>query len=369
MESTPKKILVFSGPSGGHLFPAQAFAEAAQEENFPAKLILVTSVRAKTLCSGFPDALFSEIRYLPEFGAPSLFSSVGIKAIFKIPAAAIQSWKVISQTKPDLCIGFGSFVSYFGVLFSAWRGIPTLIHEQNQVPGKATRMLQGVARKTATSFPETAFKKKTTRAVFTGLPIRRELREGIIPVQQKVTQPFTVLVCGGSQGSAFLNAAVIQAFSIFSPEERSQFAVIHIAGEGQEKEVREQYARLQMTAEVFPFFQEMRLIYNRAQMVISRAGANSLFEQALYGLPTALIPYPHAEGHQQDNASYFVEKGGAFMHIQNEASSGWIAAVLKEWVSQPQSYWNVSRNMLALAQTTGHALVLVEAKKTLKSKS
>ncbi len=363
------RILIFSGPSGGHLFPAQAFAEAVQDEKFSAELILVTSVRAKILCSGFPNALFSDIRFLPEFGAPSFFSLAGIKAIFKIPAAAIQSWKIISQIKPDLCLGFGSFVSYFGILFSALRGIPTLIHEQNQVPGKATRMLQSIVRITATSFPETVFKKKTNRAVFTGLPIRRELREGVISIQQKAAQTFTVLICGGSQGSVFLNTAVTQAFSLFNPEERRQFAVIHITGLGQDTKVSAEYAQMQMKAEVYPFFQEMQLMYNRAHMVISRAGANSLFEQAMHGLPTALIPYPHAEGHQQDNARYFVEKGAALMHVQNEASSGWISKVLSEWVGQPQSYWNTSRNMLALAQITGHALVLAEAKKTLMSKS
>ena len=109
-------------------------------------------------------------------------------------------------------------------------------------------------------------------------------------------------------------------------------------------------------------------MYNRAHMMVSRAGANSLFEQALYGLPSALIPYPHAEGHQLDNGRYFVDRGGALMHIQNEDCLDWLTGVFREWKTQPEFYWNMSRNMLAIAQNTGHALVLVEAQKILKSK-
>lgn len=362
---TDLKILVFSGPSGGHLFPAQAFAEAFVESKTPAQIVLVTSVRAVGLCSKFPPGLFSEIVYLPEFGSPIGLSMAGLKSVLRIPQAVLSSWKLISRVYPDLSVGFGSFVSYFGMLFSVWRGIPTLIHEQNQVPGKATRMLQNIVRKVAVSFPETTFRHVPKSVVVTGLPIRADLLKNVTPIEQKQPRPFTVLVCGGSQGSAFLNQAVLKSFSLLSAEERAQFAVIHITGTGQENQIIRGYAELKIAAEVYPFFERMEFLYNRAHMAISRAGANSSFEQALYGIPTVFIPYPHAEGHQNDNARYFVENGGAVMISQDERASEKIFRILQEWVKTPELYWTASRRMSALANREGHVNLFDAAQKML----
>lgn len=368
MNSKIQKILVFSGPSGGHLFPAQAFAEELREKFPEIQIVLVTSIRAEGLCQKFPDDLFSEIIYLPEFGSPG-FSPSRIKSILRIPQAIIESWNLISRIHPSLCIGFGSFVSYFGVLFAAWRGIPTLIHEQNQVPGKATRMLQNVVKHIAVSFPKTAFRRAPQNVVVTGLPIRRNLRERMIMLEQKPAHPFTVLICGGSQGSVFLNQAVLKAFSLLFAEERAGFAVIHITGMGQEAKLIKAYAELAINAEVYTFLEQMQLVYNRAHMAISRAGANSAFEQALYGIPTVFIPYPHAEGHQNENARYFVESGGAVMYPQNEQSSEMIVNILRQWSKRPKNYWETSHQLLTHAQNQGHAYFLEVVLKMLNLKS
>ncbi|HRK61134.1 MAG TPA: UDP-N-acetylglucosamine--N-acetylmuramyl-(pentapeptide) pyrophosphoryl-undecaprenol N-acetylglucosamine transferase [Candidatus Omnitrophota bacterium] len=366
MQNFLRVILVFSGPSGGHLFPAQAFAEAAHAESSDYKIVLVTSIRAQNLCLKFPAGIFSEIVFLPEFGSPIGFSFAGLRALLNIPVANIQSWNLLSRLKPDLCVGFGSFVSYFGMLFAAWRGIPTLIHEQNQVPGKATRMLQCWIKTIATSFPETAFRRKPREVVFTGLPIRREIRENRLDLNRKAEQPFTVLVCGGSQGSAFLNQAVLSAFSGFTAEERAQFAVIHIAGNGQDHSIREAYQRLGVSAEVMPFFEKMWLLYNRADMAVSRAGANSSFEQALYGIPTVFIPYPYAEGHQSENAKYFVDQKGALIVVQSEESAGELAAILRSWESRPESFREMGRVMRRLSFENGDIRLWNIAKNMLK---
>jgi len=359
-------ILVFSGPSGGHLFPAQAFAEAAHQSSPDIRIVLVTSIRAHGLCSKFPSSIFSEIVYLPEFGSPIGLSLSGIRGLLSIPRAIWQSWQLLGRLKPQLVVGFGSFVSYFGVLFAVRRGIPTIIHEQNQIPGKATRMLQNNVNQIAVSFPQTDFQKTPSGSVIvSGLPIRKDIREGVVTMDQKKAQPFTILICGGSQGSAFLNSAVLDAFSHISAEERSQFAVIHIAGMGHESQVSRRYQELAVCAEVYPFFEQMQLVYNRSHMAISRAGANSAFEQALYGIPTVFIPYPHAEGHQNNNALFFVKAGGALMQRQNDQASEWIAGVLRDWVRKPESYWTASRKMRELACENGHEQLWALAQKVL----
>jgi len=366
MQSSSRVIVVFSGPSGGHLFPAQAFAEAAHSEVAGLKIVLVTSVRARGLCDKFPTGTFSEIVYLPEFGSPIGFSLSGLKALLNIPIAMIQSWNLLSRLKPDLCVGFGSFVSYFGMLFAAWRGIPTLIHEQNQMPGKATRMLQGWVKTIAVSFPETSFRKKPREVIVTGLPIRREIRENRLALDKKQTHPFTILVCGGSQGSAFLNQAVLSAFSGFSAEERANFAVIHITGNGTENSVRETYMKLGVFAEVYPFFEEMHVLYNRANMAVSRAGANSSFEQALYGIPTVFIPYPFAEGHQNDNAKYFVDHGAAIMVPQDEQAGKQVGALIQAWSKRSAEYHEAVRRMSSISVKNGDIRLWNIAKNMLK---
>ncbi len=353
MQSSSRVIVVFSGPSGGHLFPAQAFAEAAHADCADLQIVLVTSIRAQGLCAKFPSGIFSEIVYLPEFGSPAGLSFSGLKSLFNITRAVVQSWRLLSRFKPAVCVGFGSFVSYFGMLFAAWRGIPTLIHEQNQMPGKATRMLQGWVKTIATSFPETAFRKKPREVIYTGLPIRREIRERRTDFDKKNTQPFTILVCGGSQGSAFLNQAVLSAFSGFSAEERAKFAVIHITGNGQESATREAYAKLGVLAEVYPFFEKMQLLYNRANMAISRAGANSSFEQVLYGIPTVFVPYPFAEGHQNDNAKYFFDHGVAKIVPQDDKASERIGELLRAWSVRPEDYCEAIRKMSVLGFENG----------------
>ncbi len=361
-----KTIVVFSGPSGGHLFPAQAFAEVAHAESADFKIILVTSVRARGLCAKFPADIFSEIIYLPEFGSPIGFSWAGFKALLNIPVAMVQSWILLSRLKPDLCVGFGSFVSYFGMLFAAWRGIPTLIHEQNQMPGKATRMLQGWVKTVAVSFPETHFRKKPHEVIVTGLPIRRAIRENRIDFDKKQGHPFTVLVCGGSQGSAFLNRAVLSAFSGFSAEERAKFAVIHITGNSAENLVRETYAKLGISAEVYSFFEKMHVLYNRANMAVSRAGANSSFEQALYGIPTVFIPYPFAEGHQNDNAKYFVDHGAAIIVPQDEQAGKQVGALIQAWSERSAEYHEAVKKMISVSFENGDIRLWNIAKNMLK---
>lgn len=362
------KILMFSGPSGGHLFPAQSLAETIREKWPNAQIDLVTSKRAQYLCSKFPQKIFDSVQYLPEFGSPAGLSFSALKILFRIPVALAQSWQILARTKPDICVGFGSFVSFFGMLFAAWQKIPTVIHEQNQVPGKATRMLCSTVNKIATSFPETSIPVDSAKVVFTGLPIRKFLRVHALSLKQKTAKGFTLLVCGGSQGSAFLNSLVVKTFSSFTTAEREQFAVIHITGSGQEHAVKAGYQELGLRAEVYSFLEEMQLVYNRADAAVSRAGANSSFEQALFGIPTVFIPYPLADAHQEWNARYFVQNGGAVSYAQNDEAVKSVSAQLKSWMLRDSAYHRMSRAMLNVAQNDGHELLFRVVEKELERK-
>lgn len=318
MSNDPPVIAVFAGPSGGHLFPALAFSEKFKEKVPKARLFFVTSLKGEPLIQGFPKHVFEEIIFLENFPSSPGISLRTLTFLLKLVRAFEESYRCLSRLHPDLCIGFGSYVSFPGIVLSSIKKIPTLIHEQNQVPGKANRHLAVWVKTVAVSFPETFSEIPARRRALTGLPLRSQLTEaaarsrGLQSEAPRDSKKFSLLVVGGSQGANSINRAVLGAFSNLTSEEKNEFAVTHITGKSDFEAVSEAYRGLNIKARVFPFFENMEALYAEADLAVCRAGANTLFELALFGVPAILIPYPYAGGHQQENATEFVNRGAAF---------------------------------------------------------
>ena len=169
---SPFRILVFAGHSGGHLFPAVAFAEKFREKYPQSRIDLVSSVKARPITDSLPKGTFDEIHFLPEFPSPAGLSVRTLRFLLTFPLAFIQTAFLMKKIKPSLCAGFGSYVSYPGIRISKWMKIPSVIHEQNVVPGKASRMLARYADCAAVSFDETFKDEGLKRREVTGLPLR-----------------------------------------------------------------------------------------------------------------------------------------------------------------------------------------------------
>ncbi len=347
----PVRLAVFAGPTGGHIFPAQSFSEGFRKR-FPGSVIdLVTCHRAKLMVDKMPQGIFRSVTYLPEFGFPSGLSLKTLKPFVLLPYLLLQAFFFLKKTQPDLCVGFGSFVSYPGMRVARWLRIPTLIHEQNKIPGKATHWLVPHVDAVAESFEGTRFLKKPKRLHTVGLPLRSFILEAAAK-SGEVSTPrlFTVLVVGGSQGAQGLNAAATDAFASLSDEERSKIAVIHITGKRDAEKVAERYSRLAMASEVHPFYSAMDELFQRVDLAVTRAGANTLFELALFGIPALVVPYPHAGGHQKYNAQAFAEKGGLALHDEDAGVKDWLAAELKKAVEDPGSLAGMANAMKKLAK-------------------
>jgi len=304
------KILMFAGPSGGHLFPAVAVAEKLREKYPSARLWLVTSRKGAEFCARFPESLFEGIFYLPNFPSPAGFSWGTFSFVLKLAAAFTASLRIVRKIRPSAVFGFGSYVSFPGVMAGRLLKIPVIIHEQNRVPGKATAWSLRYANTAAVSFPETFSGRNLPDRVVTGLPLRRSLVQASKDRFER-KDGFTLLVSGGSQGARMLNRKILEAFSLMDPEEKKRIAVIHITGKSGFEEVSRGYAERGLKPEIYPFFEKMELLYVRADAAITRAGANTVFELALFGIPAILIPYPLAGGHQRENARYFEDRGAA----------------------------------------------------------
>jgi UDP-N-acetylglucosamine--N-acetylmuramyl-(pentapeptide) pyrophosphoryl-undecaprenol N-acetylglucosamine transferase len=329
-EPVPVRVAVFAGPTGGHLFPAQAFAESFRELYPDSVIEFTTSGRAGKLVSAFPDGLFDRIHYVPEFGLPHRVFSLGtLRALAIAPVVLFRSWRYLKKFRPHLCVGFASFVSYPGLRVAAWAGIPTLVHEQNVFPGKATRWLVRHMDAVAESFEGTRFPKDLKGVRTIGLPLRRSILDR--PAGPKTREEkLRILVMGGSQGAQGLNRAVLGAFSGLSSEEKMKLAVTHIAGAEDQEKVSSWYRELGMTAQVYAFHKNMFELFRDTDLAVTRAGANTLFELAFYGIPAFVIPFPYAGGHQKLNAEAFARKGALEYHEESEDAAGWLKSKLRD---------------------------------------
>jgi UDP-N-acetylglucosamine--N-acetylmuramyl-(pentapeptide) pyrophosphoryl-undecaprenol N-acetylglucosamine transferase len=257
-----------------------------------------------------------------------------VAASVKLLADIIRSIFIIFSYAPDVAVGFGGYVS-FPVIFTARLfGIPTIVHEQNVVPGKANRLLFSMARKIAVSFEETKglTGKYAEKCVFTGNPVRfeisRSLRELGVKRYGLDEKKFTILVIGGSQGASFLNRTFIEALSSMTPESRSSIQAIHITGLKDYEWALKSYEKLGIEHRIHSFIDKIEDAYAAADIVITRSGASAIFELALLRKPMILIPYPFAMSHQLDNALAFVEKGAALLVEEKDLEAGSFAGMI-----------------------------------------
>lgn len=328
---------VFAGPSGGHLFPALSFSECLKSKHPEARIFFITSHKGKALTEGFPSGIFEEIIFIENFPSSPGISLRTFAFLLKLARAFTESFRCLSRIKPDMSIGFGSYVSFPGLILSSWKKIPTLIHEQNQVPGKANVWLAGHVDAVAISFKNTFQRQNRGRLFFTGLPIRKTL---VDVAQNRNTTGFfetldggrklRILVVGGSQGAKFLNQIVLKAFSHLSPEEKEEFAVTHITGKTDFDAVSAAYLAGNVEARVFPFFEKMETLYAESDLAICRAGANTLFELALFQVPAIVVPYPHAGGHQLENATEFVNRQAVFCEPESALTDERLISLIRK---------------------------------------
>ncbi len=352
------RIAVYAGPSGGHLFPAQAFSENFRRQHPDCKIDLITSRKGAFFVGRMAPKVFDRVHYLPDFGFPVRFSLQTFKPFFLAPYLFISAWSYLIRWRPHLCVGFGSFVSFPGVLTAYFLNIPTLIHEQNKIPGKATLWLAPYAGKIASSFDAMKILKPSQKTCTVGLPLRTLIVENERKTSlSQLSQKITLLVLGGSQGAHRLNEIVVTAMERLSREEREKIAVIHITGKRDCEWVTEKYKTLALSHEVYPFYERMSELFLKAHLAITRAGANTLFEMAFYGIPALVIPYPHAGNHQIENARAFALEGGLLFHEENEKAAEWLLGEFRGLNEDPERLKRMAEAMKRSARpNAGHDL-------------
>nr|WP_218626386.1 undecaprenyldiphospho-muramoylpentapeptide beta-N-acetylglucosaminyltransferase [Pseudomonas sp. dw_358] len=331
-----------AGGTGGHVFPALACAREFQARGFSVHWL------------GTPRGIENEL--VPGAGLPlHLINVTGVrgksklsllKAPFVILKAVWQARHIIRQLKPVCVVGFGGYVTGPGGLAARLSGVPVIVHEQNAIAGTANRLLVPFASRVCEAFPDTfgpSAKRRTT-----GNPVRSELFLET-PRQARAGRKSRLLVLGGSLGAEPLNKLLPQALVQVPEEWRPE--VFHQAGKLHDEITAQRYRDVGIEAQVAPFIKDMAQAYGWADLVVCRAGALTVSELAAAGLPSLLVPLPHAiDDHQTHNADYLAREGAAFLMPQATTGAAQLADRLKEVLMQPEKLDSMASTARRLAK-------------------
>jgi UDP-N-acetylglucosamine--N-acetylmuramyl-(pentapeptide) pyrophosphoryl-undecaprenol N-acetylglucosamine transferase len=337
------------GGTGGHLYPAISIAQAlgigrwalpdGSERPTP------NAQRLTPVFIGTRVGL--EAWVVPqegfEFHAVSsrkLRRSLSVGTLFSLGAiawGAVQAARLLRRLAPAAVIGTGGYASAGVVLAAALQRIPTLIHEQNSVPGRTNRLLARFVRRVALTFPESAAHFPSGKGIVTGLPVRPEIGMGD---RQRAVRDFgldperrTLLVLGGSLGARSLNRAMREALPLWS---NAGLQILHQVGRGNWEEHRSALGDAPAWYHPVPYLEAMGDAYAAADLVCCRAGASTLAEVSLVGLPALLVPYPHAHAdHQTQNARSFVSAGAALLLPDADLSGQRLANEIRPLLDVP----------------------------------
>ncbi|MDP3041114.1 MAG: undecaprenyldiphospho-muramoylpentapeptide beta-N-acetylglucosaminyltransferase [Candidatus Omnitrophota bacterium] len=309
-------VLIVTGSSGGHIFPALALAEALKNSGQEVLLVLPEDGRKNRIPIDFTQTEYIHAAKL-SFGLNKK-TLLGVYFLFR---GAWQSLRIILKFKPLVVVGFGSLNSV-PLMFWAWLfRIKTIIHEQNVVCGRANRLLSKLVDRVAVSFSQTSrcLNVSGAKIVLTGNPLRKDLvrldKKEALDFFGFQEGKFNLLITGGSQGAHRLNLAVFEALSICNHKDNLQ--VIHICGTQDLAVLNEKYLASGLTYKLFDFFLQMQYAYSVADLVVCRAGATTIAELQKFRLPAILIPYPFAYAHQSANGRILENLKAALM-IQDE---------------------------------------------------
>ena len=327
-------ILLAAGGTGGHLFPAEALAHQLIARGW--QVHLATDSRAQRYADTFPAG---EIHTIPSATIGSKNPVSLARAFWTIWRGAREAGRVIERIKPKAVIGFGGYPTLPPVWAATRRNVPTIIHEQNAVMGRANKALAGRVTAIAGGFLPEGLGAHAARTITTGNPVRPAVIEAAQVEYETAgeNKEFKLLVFGGSQGAQFFSEAIPAAVALLPEALRTRLRVTQQARADDEARVKAAYAALGIAAEVSPFFTDMARRIAAAQLVISRSGASTVSEIAAIGRPAILVPYPHALDHDQAaNAAALASAGGAEVCPQSSLSPEVIASKLTTYMSEPQ---------------------------------
>lgn len=322
-----KTVLVATGASGGHVFPALAVAEQLQKKGFSCVFV---GNKGKFL--ELVEQQGYTVEYLPAspWNVANPFKK--LKAVCCLVKAFSKALKLVHRYKASAVFGTGGYATVALILASKFLGVPTLIAEQNVLPGRANRFLSRWADKVCLTFESSRHYLKYRDGVMVtcGNPIRESIVKKAASFTKGQVQGKTLVIMGGSQGAKILSDIVPAAVDLLSYELKRDLKVIQQTRPEDEMRVKMAYHDLDINAEVRCFFDDMPSVLMQADVLIARSGASTICEALLFGVPAVYVPLKLADGHQILNAKSMENKGCALSIDQHEFTPVKLAEVLTD---------------------------------------
>jgi UDP-N-acetylglucosamine--N-acetylmuramyl-(pentapeptide) pyrophosphoryl-undecaprenol N-acetylglucosamine transferase len=326
-------VLLAAGGTGGHLFPAEALALVLAARDW--RVHLATDHRVESYGHAFPA---NEIHYVMS-ATITRNPLEAASAILKLGAGAVQARALMARIKPSAAIGFGGYPTVPPMLAAAWAKVPTIIHEQNAVFGRANRFLAPRVTRVATSFADVGGAGDiSAKLVQTGNPVRPAVLEAAATpyTARNLTDPFRLLVFGGSQGARFFSDLMPATVPLIVPELRARLDIVQQCRPEDMGRVRQAYDLLGIKAELAPFFTDLPRRIASAHLVISRSGASTCTELAVIGRPAVMVPLPHAlDQDQKANAQRLADAGGGWLVDQTDLTPARLAGDITRFINEP----------------------------------
>ncbi len=354
-----KLLLIAAGGTGGHMFPAQALAEAMLERGWRVKLS--TDDRGARYAGGFPKAVKIEQVASATFARGGVVAK--LLAPFRITGGVIGALWSQLRDRPAMVVGFGGYPS-IPALSAAWiLRRPRMIHEQNGVLGRVNQVFARRVQKVACGTWPTVLP-----AGVEGEPVGNPVRQAVLdrasaPYIPPGDYPMSLVVIGGSQGARILSDVVPAAVAMLPDGLRNNLRVAHQARDEDAARAAKAYEAAGVRADIQPFFEDIPRRLSEAQLVISRSGASSVADISVIGRPSILIPYAVAAGdHQSANARGLVDAAAAVLIpeklLDAESLARHIAAILED----PFAAETMARNALGEGKpdATARLVALVE---------
>lgn len=325
-------VLIAGGGTGGHLFPGIAVAQEIRRRNADSRILFVGSPRGLEV-RAVPKAGF-ELELLPVSGLRGLGVRGILLGLFRLPIAVFKAFFLVLRFRPQVAISCGGYAAGPAVLAARIMGVPCIVLEQNALMGTTNRILEKMATKVMASLPIEGVDPQKVAVL--GNPVRADL----LPIREEPYEPKTpleLLVFGGSQGARALNDVMMELAGLLVSNQTA-IRITHQTGAADLERVTQAYKSAGFTnVDVLPFIDDMATAYQKADLILCRAGATTLAEVTVCGRPLLMVPFPYAvDDHQSENAKA-VEASGGGIHIpQSELTAESLYQLLSELMSVPQ---------------------------------
>ena len=329
---TAPLIVLASGGTGGHLFPAEALASTLLSRGW--QVALITDRRGQAFTEKLPGVALHRIP-AGRLGAGLFQKAMGVAELL---LGTLAAGRILRGLRPAVAVGFGGYPSVPTMLAATRQRVATLLHEQNALLGRANRFLAPRVSRIATAFPTVqGLAASDARVVVTGNPVRPEVARHRAATYAAPAGPFNLLVTGGSQGARILSAVVPAALAALPAELKARLKLMQQARPEDVDQVREAHRRNGIDAEVAPFFHDLPERLARAHLAIMRAGASTVAELCVIGRPAILVPYAQAaDDHQSFNARALGERGAAWVMPEAAFTPDALTALITDLLAAPQ---------------------------------